>query len=78
MTSTQGGEILHAERVLKSDKLLKLQVDLRTEQRQIVAGIRKKYTPEKLPYHLTIAVVANLKPAKLMGGRITRHGPGGG
>lgn len=59
-------KILQAERVPKSDKLLKLQVDLGTEQRQIVAGIGKKYTPEELPGR-TIVVVANLKPAKLMG-----------
>ena len=59
-------KILMAERVPKSDKLLKLQVDLGTEQRQIVAGIGKKYAPEELPGR-TIVVVANLKPAKLMG-----------
>lgn len=59
-------KILQAERIPKSDKLLKLQVDLGTEQRQIVAGIGKKYAPEELPGR-TIVVVANLKPAKLMG-----------
>ncbi|MDR4493625.1 MAG: methionine--tRNA ligase [Nitrospirales bacterium] len=59
-------KILHAERIPKSDKLLKLQVDIGTERRQIVAGIGKKYTPEELPGR-TIVVVANLKPAKLMG-----------
>ncbi len=50
----------------KSSKLLKLQVDIGTEQRQIVAGIGKKYTPEEL-VGKTIIVVANLKPVKLMG-----------
>ena len=50
----------------KSNKLLKLQVDLGTEQRQIVAGIGKTYAPEDL-VGKTIVVVANLKPAKLMG-----------
>ena len=45
---------------------MKLQVDIGTEQRQIVAGIGKKYTPEEL-VGKTIVVVANLKPAKLMG-----------
>ena len=50
----------------KSSKLLKLQVDIGTEQRQIVAGIGKKYAPEEL-VGKTIVVVANLKPAKLMG-----------
>jgi len=52
--------------VPKSSKLLKLQVDIGTEQRQIVAGIGKKYSPEEL-VGKTIVVVANLKPAKLMG-----------
>ena len=50
----------------KSNKLLRLQVDLGSEQRQIVAGIGKKYTPEDV-VGKTIVVVANLKPAKLMG-----------
>jgi len=59
-------KILEAERVPKSSKLLKLQVDIGSEQRQIVAGIGKKYTPEEL-VGKTIVVVANLKPAKLMG-----------
>jgi len=59
-------KILAAERVPKSEKLLKLQVDVGTEQRQIVAGIGKKYAPEELVGR-TIVVVANLKPAKLMG-----------
>ncbi|MGA6826533.1 methionine--tRNA ligase [Nitrospira sp. NS4] len=59
-------KVLSAERVPKSDKLLKLQVSLGTEQRQIVAGIGKKYEPETL-VGKTIVIVANLKPAKLMG-----------
>ena len=59
-------KVLNAERVPKSDKLLKLQVSLGTEQRQIVAGIGKKYEPESL-VGKTIVIVANLKPAKLMG-----------
>ena len=59
-------KILTAERVPKSNKLLKLQVDLGSEQRQIVAGIGKKYGPEDV-VGKTIVVVANLKPAKLMG-----------
>lgn len=59
-------KILMAERVPKSNKLLKLQVDLGSEQRQIVAGIGKKYGPEDV-VGKTIVVVANLKPAKLMG-----------
>ncbi len=59
-------KVLAAERVPKSEKLLKLQVSLGTEQRQIVAGIGKKYDPESL-VGKTIVIVANLKPAKLMG-----------
>lgn len=61
-------KVISAERVPKSEKLLKLQVRLGegTEQRQIVAGIGKKYEPEAL-VGKTIIVVANLKPAKLMG-----------
>ena len=59
-------KILTAERVPKSNKLLKLQVDLGAEQRQIVAGIGKKYGPEDV-VGKTVVVVANLKPAKLMG-----------
>ena len=59
-------KVLTAERVPKSEKLLKLQVDIGTEQRQIVAGIGKKYAPEEMVGR-TIVVVANLKPAKLMG-----------
>ena len=61
-------KVISAERVPKSEKLLKLQVSLGEggEQRQIVAGIGKKYEPEALIGKLII-IVANLKPAKLMG-----------
>ena len=59
-------KVVTAERVPKSEKLLKLQVSLGNEQRQIVAGIGKKYEPEAL-VGKTIVIVANLKPAKLMG-----------
>ena len=59
------GRILQAERVEKSNKLIKLQVDT-GEERQIVAGIGKAYTPEEL-IGKKIVVVANLEPAKLMG-----------
>ena len=58
--------VLSAERVPKSEKLIKLQVSLGVEQRQIVAGIGKKYEPESL-VGKNIVIVANLKPAKLMG-----------
>lgn len=59
-------KVLSAERVPKSEKLIKLQVSLGTEQRQIVAGIGKTYEPDTLVGR-TIVIVANLKPAKLMG-----------
>lgn len=59
-------KVLRAERVPKSEKLLKLQVSIGSEERQIVAGIGKKYEPEAL-VGKTIVIVANLKPAKLMG-----------
>ena len=58
--------VLAAERVDGTDKLLKLQLDLGTEQRQIVAGIAKAYAPEQL-VGKAIVVVSNLKPAKLRG-----------
>ncbi len=50
----------------KSDKLVKLAVDIGTETRQVVAGIGKAYQPEELTGK-SIILVANLKPAKLMG-----------
>lgn len=58
--------IIDAEQVKKSDKLLKIQVDLDSEQRQIVSGIAKFYQPEDI-IGQKVAVVTNLKPAKLMG-----------
>ncbi|MDH4029192.1 MAG: methionine--tRNA ligase subunit beta, partial [Nitrospirota bacterium] len=64
------GRVLEAERVPKSDKLIRLQVDT-GEHRQIVAGIGKAYTPEELVGR-KVAVVTNLKPAKLMG--VESHG----
>ena len=59
------GKVLQAERVEGSNKLIKLQVDT-GENRQIVAGIGKSYTPDELNGK-NIVVVTNLKPAKLMG-----------
>jgi methionyl-tRNA synthetase len=60
------GRVLEVEPVDKSDKLLKLQVLIGEERRQIVAGIRKNYDPMDLVGRQVI-VVANLKPAKLRG-----------
>jgi len=59
-------EVISAERVEKSEKLLKLNVKLDSEERQIVAGIAKSYSPEDLVGKKVI-IVANLQPAKLMG-----------
>jgi methionyl-tRNA synthetase len=60
------GRVLEAEPAEGSDKLLKLQVVIGEEKRQIVAGIRKNYTPEDL-IGRQVVVVYNLKPAKLRG-----------
>jgi methionyl-tRNA synthetase len=58
--------VLECERVKGTDKLLRLQIDLGREKRQIVAGIAMVYSPEKL-IGKQIIVVANLKPVKLRG-----------
>jgi methionyl-tRNA synthetase len=58
--------IVAAERVPKSRKLLKLEVDLGTERRTLVAGIAENYEPEALVGRL-VGMVANLKPAVVMG-----------
>jgi len=61
------GEVLTAERVPKSDKLLRFTVDLgEAAPRQILAGIAEYYEPEKLVGR-KVAVVSNLKPRKLRG-----------
>lgn len=60
------GKIVACEKVPKAKKLLKLQVDLGTETRQIVSGISLYYKPEDLIGHCVI-VVTNLKPVKLCG-----------
>jgi methionyl-tRNA synthetase len=66
-TSLKVGTVVEGEAVPKSSKLLKLQVDLgESKPRQIIAGIKKTYSPEDL-IGTQVCVVANLKPAKLMG-----------
>jgi len=74
-------KVLTAERVPKSTRLLKLHVDTGVDQRTIVAGIAEAYEPETLVGR-TIAVVFNLKPAKLMGiesnGMVLCASPDGG
>jgi methionyl-tRNA synthetase len=62
----RAAKVTAAEKVSGSKKLVKLQVDLGTESRQLVAGIAESYEPAVL-VGKTVVVVANLKPAKLMG-----------
>jgi methionyl-tRNA synthetase len=59
-------KVIEAEAIKKSKKLLKLQVKIGEERRQIIAGISQHYSPEEL-VGKTVVVVANLAPAKLMG-----------
>ena len=66
-TSLKIGTVVHAEEVAKSKKLLLLQVDIGEEyNRQVVAGIKEWYSAEDI-LNTQVCVVANLKPAKLMG-----------
>jgi len=60
------GEILKAETIPGSKKLLKLEIDLGDEKRQIVAGIAQTHTPQQLKGRCVV-VAANLKPVKLFG-----------
>lgn len=60
------GEILSAEPIPKADKLLKLQVDIGTEVRQVCAGIAEHYQPEQL-VGMKVVLVTNLLPRKLRG-----------
>jgi len=60
------GQIVEAEDIAKSRKLLKLIVDVGGEKRQIVAGIKGHYKPEEL-IGKKVVVLCNLKPAKLCG-----------
>lgn len=67
----QVAKILTAERVEGSDKLLRLHVSLGQEERQIIAGIGKRYQPDEL-IGIEIVIIANLEPRKLMG--LESHG----
>ena len=60
------GKIETAERIEGSKKLIKLDVDVGTEKRQMVAGIAEDYDPENL-IGVLVPVLVNMKPAKLMG-----------
>ena len=62
----RSAKILECEKVPKAKKLLKLQIDLGYEKRQVVSGIAKWYTPEDL-IGKKVIVVVNLKPATLCG-----------
>ncbi|HOP51110.1 MAG TPA: methionine--tRNA ligase [Ignavibacteriales bacterium] len=64
-------EVLEAEKIAKSNKLLKLKVKLGSTERQVVSGIAQHYKPEEL-VGKKLVLVANLKPAKLMG--VESHG----
>jgi methionyl-tRNA synthetase len=74
-------KVLTAERVPKSKKLVKLTVDVGTEQRTLVAGIAEAYEPDAL-IGRSVVIVANLKPATLMGiesnGMVLAGSPEGG
>ena len=65
------GRIIVCERIPKADKLLRLEVDLGTEQRQILSGIAEWYTPEEL-LGRKIVVITNLAPRKMRG--LESHG----
>jgi len=74
-------QVKAAERVKGADKLLRLEVDLGTEVRQLVAGIAEAYEPESL-IGRKVVIVANLAPRKLRGlesnGMIVAASPDGG
>jgi methionyl-tRNA synthetase len=60
------GQIIQAEKVEGTQKLVKLEVDIGTEKRQMVAGIAEAYSPEAL-IGKRIIVIVNLKPAVIRG-----------
>jgi methionine--tRNA ligase beta chain len=62
--------VIKAEPIEKSKKLLRLQIDLGTEQRQILAGIKEHYAPEAL-IGKQIIIVANLAPREVIKGEIS-------
>jgi methionyl-tRNA synthetase len=62
----RAAKVLEASEMEGADRLLKLQIDLGSEKRQLVAGIKKSYKPEDL-VGKNVIVVRNLKPAMLRG-----------
>ncbi|HKQ61896.1 MAG TPA: methionine--tRNA ligase subunit beta [Candidatus Polarisedimenticolaceae bacterium] len=65
-TELRVARVLVAERIERADRLLRLEVDLGDERRQLVAGIAQAYAPEQLIGRQVI-VVANLEPARIRG-----------
>ena len=65
-TELKTARVLAAEKIDGADKLLKLQIEIGAEKRQLVAGVAQFYTPEEI-VGKTIVVVANLKPARIRG-----------
>lgn len=65
-TQLKVAEVVEAEKVAKSEKLLRLKIKIDNEERQVIAGIAKSYNPEDL-IGKKVVIVANLQPAKLMG-----------
>lgn len=60
------GTIIKAEKIEKSNKLLRLKIDLGAETRNVLSGIAKHYQPEEL-IDRQVQLVINLKPRKIMG-----------
>ncbi len=70
-TELKVAEVIGAEKIEKSKKLLKLKVKLETEERQLVAGVAESNNPEDL-VGKKVVIVANLQSAKIMG--VESHG----
>jgi len=62
----RAGQVIEAEKIPGSRKLMRLRVDIGSEIRQVVAGIAEAYQPEDL-MQKKVVLVTNLKPARLMG-----------
>ncbi len=60
------GKIIEAEAVERSDKLLKLKINIGEEDRQVLSGIAEFYNPEEL-INKQVVIVANLEPRSMMG-----------
>jgi methionyl-tRNA synthetase len=60
------GKVVQAEKIEKSDKLLKLMINIGEEERQVLSGIAKSYSPEEI-INKNVILVANLEPRSIMG-----------